>query len=192
MTANDDFDKQSFRNWLRTKELALPTSEDELRHLSSLQVRFPPSHWSDDIDWDEYHASAKELLPDPLFWDCVDECAPHGSDEGSNALEDLRGWKKERPRTKRSREYYRDFVAANESFLDESAYRMTILGMAFAYLKLEGWCPRELYEQCLRVIEDEKNLIPTGVIWSSSAEARLRALALCEGTLQSLPKALVD
>ena len=43
----------------------------------------------DDHDpWNEpshRHPRANELMQDPMFWDCVNELAPFGSDEGADA-----------------------------------------------------------------------------------------------------------
>ena len=43
------------------------------------------------------HPKAIELIPDEFFWDCVDELAPFGSDEGDMALAEYREWRKENP-----------------------------------------------------------------------------------------------
>ena len=43
------------------------------------------------------HARARELMVEPLFWDCVDEAAPFGSDEGSEAYYEWRTWREENP-----------------------------------------------------------------------------------------------
>ncbi|XZE52537.1 molybdate metabolism regulator [Planctomycetaceae bacterium SH139] len=43
------------------------------------------------------HARARELMVEPLFWDCVDEAAPFGSDEGSEAYYEWRNWRAENP-----------------------------------------------------------------------------------------------
>ena len=43
------------------------------------------------------HPRARELLVEPFFWDCVDELAPFGSDEGSDAYYAWRDWRAENP-----------------------------------------------------------------------------------------------
>ena len=43
------------------------------------------------------HPRARELMVEPLFWDCVDEGAPFGSDEGSDAYYEWRSWREENP-----------------------------------------------------------------------------------------------
>ena len=49
----------------------------------------------DCIDRDFAHERAKELVPEEFFWDCSDELAPFGSDEGDTALAEYRNWRKE-------------------------------------------------------------------------------------------------
>jgi uncharacterized protein YfeS len=39
------------------------------------------------------HPRARELMTEEFFWDCVDEEAPFGSDEGSDAYYEFRGWR---------------------------------------------------------------------------------------------------
>jgi len=36
-------------------------------------------------------------MREPLFWDCVDEAAPFGSDEGSDAYYEWREWRSDNP-----------------------------------------------------------------------------------------------
>ena len=43
------------------------------------------------------HPRARELMPEPLFWDCVDESTPFGSDEGNDAYYEWRSWREENP-----------------------------------------------------------------------------------------------
>jgi uncharacterized protein YfeS len=43
------------------------------------------------------HPRARELMVESLFWDCVDEGAPFGSDEGSDAYYEWRRWREVNP-----------------------------------------------------------------------------------------------
>ncbi|WP_442483540.1 molybdate metabolism regulator [Aeoliella sp. SH292] len=43
------------------------------------------------------HPRARQLMREPMFWDCVDEGAPFGSDEGSDAYYEWRRWRAENP-----------------------------------------------------------------------------------------------
>lgn len=43
------------------------------------------------------HPRARELMHEKLFWDCVDEGAPFGSDEGHQAYYEWRNWREKNP-----------------------------------------------------------------------------------------------
>ncbi|MEM7084211.1 MAG: molybdate metabolism regulator [Pseudomonadota bacterium] len=43
------------------------------------------------------HPRARELMTEPFFWDCVDEMAPFGSDEGAESYYEFRNWRLDRP-----------------------------------------------------------------------------------------------
>jgi len=45
------------------------------------------------IDKKHAHQRAKQLVSEDFFWDCVDELAPFGSDEGDMALSEFRRWR---------------------------------------------------------------------------------------------------
>jgi len=49
------------------------------------------------LDKKHGHPRAVELAPEPFFWDCGDELAPFGSDEGHTALGEFLGWRKKHP-----------------------------------------------------------------------------------------------
>lgn len=42
---------------------------------------------------EQAHPRARELMTEPFFWDCVDEEAPFGSDEGHDAYYEFRRWR---------------------------------------------------------------------------------------------------
>jgi uncharacterized protein YfeS len=49
------------------------------------------------IELERPHPRAVQIIPDDFFWDCSDELAPFGSDEGDTALSEFRDWRKENP-----------------------------------------------------------------------------------------------
>ncbi|MFK7933088.1 MAG: hypothetical protein AB8G22_06225 [Saprospiraceae bacterium] len=49
------------------------------------------------IQKEHAHKRAIELVPEEFFWDCVDELAPFGSDEGDMALSEYRRWRENHP-----------------------------------------------------------------------------------------------
>ena len=50
------------------------------------------------IDRDKAHQRARDLVSDEFFWDCGDELAPFGSDEGDTALAEFRQWRRKNPK----------------------------------------------------------------------------------------------
>ena len=51
------------------------------------------------IERENAHPRALQLIPDEFFWDCADELAPFGSDEGDTALDEFRGWRLKHPKS---------------------------------------------------------------------------------------------
>lgn len=51
----------------------------------------------DGIEIEKAHPRAIELVPEEFFWDCGDDLAPFGSDEGHTALEEWREWRRQSP-----------------------------------------------------------------------------------------------
>ncbi len=41
------------------------------------------------------HPRARQLMTEEFFWDCTDEEAPFGSDEGDTAYDEFRSWRKQ-------------------------------------------------------------------------------------------------
>ncbi len=50
------------------------------------------------IDKAKAHQRARDLISEEFFWDCGDELAPFGSDEGDTALAEFRDWRRENPK----------------------------------------------------------------------------------------------
>jgi uncharacterized protein YfeS len=46
------------------------------------------------------HSRARELMTEEFFWDCVDEEAPFGSDEGHDAYFEFRRWRRQNKKNK--------------------------------------------------------------------------------------------
>lgn len=60
----------------------------------------------DDTDHDPFnepetaHPKARELMTEEFFWDCADEEAPFGSDEGHDAYHEFRQWRQQNKKKK--------------------------------------------------------------------------------------------
>jgi uncharacterized protein YfeS len=60
-----------------------------------------------DVEYDDHdpwnepsrrHPRARQLVDDEALWDCANELAPFGSDEGADAYAEYRRWRSENPR----------------------------------------------------------------------------------------------
>jgi len=72
-------------------------SDDELINLANNMDNTAEDRYG--INKDYAHPNAIKLVPEEFFWDCVDELAPFGSDEGDMALAEYRDWRKLNPNT---------------------------------------------------------------------------------------------
>lgn len=86
------------------------------------------------IDKEHAHPRAIKLVPEEFFWDCTDELAPFGSDEGDTGLAEFRSWRGENPdapvieclRWTIESVGEMDFADYNESLLDRELIKQQI------------------------------------------------------------------
>jgi len=121
----------------RILEDVLPAITD--RDIATSLDWVPTTSMSEDHDpWNEpshRHPRAQELMAAAL-WDCVDEAAPFGSDEGADAYEDFREWRlknSDAPLMKCI-----EWVGDEENYSDEFTFDATIIATVLGQLVLEG------------------------------------------------------
>lgn len=150
-----------------------------------------------DIDWSYYHADARQRLDDPLYWDCVDDDAPHGNDTGADVLAMFRAWRK-RNKAKPAARFLpwlikewgiEDRVAAlshkhlttwvrNDEITLELIDQAAI-ALAFAQLKLEATVDAEAAATALASIDRQRDpMVHAQFGWTPrpEREARLRQM----------------
>lgn len=138
-----------------------------------------------DIDWEEFHPAARDLLDDPFFWDPTDDFSPNGNDTGADLLESYRDWLKRRKQAQPLRflerladEWgYESFAAIDDEHRDEAA-----VGLAFADIKLRGECDPEARALALVAIERQRRETEAAKKWKHRQE-QLRALEKIERKL---------
>jgi uncharacterized protein YfeS len=81
------------------------------------------------------HPRAQELMAAEL-WDCVDEDAPFGSDEGADAYEEFRAWREENPGAPLLECI--EWIGDESSYADAFTYDATIIATVLGQLVLEG------------------------------------------------------
>lgn len=116
---------------------------DELRRTS---VKAPVSTDDLDIDWAEYHPTARKVLKAAFYWSEIDDDAPHGNDTGSDLLAAFKRWNRRNP------------TASYDGYVDRLLSRWGLtrgriaddqldwirqeadIALAFAAIKLRGGC----------------------------------------------------
>lgn len=154
----DDFDLESFESFLREYLEQIPTSVEELEELEKhiktkkQKARAQLSEWDKlGIDWDEYFPRAQNLLPEPYLWSCGDEFAPNGNDTGADTFGLFRDWNKKN-KSKSPMVFLKQTLKGWEVDFDNpysdsytsQTYFQTVVGLAFASVKLRGECVEEL------------------------------------------------
>lgn len=88
--------------------------------------------------WNEVkdrHPRAQELMADDL-WDCTDEDAPFGSDEGADAYEEYRSWRVEHPGAPLSE--CLAWIGDESGYPDAFTYDATVIATVLGQLVCEG------------------------------------------------------
>jgi len=162
----DGFDFDSFLEWVALRFRDLPNTDQSLKEYAISLFSKPEepkkAESLDDllIDWSEYHPQARETLDDLFYWDCVNEYAPHGNDEGADVLEHFKHWRK-RNKTGDSRKFFerlmRNWGAIGKAeILQPSLYKDSLIGLAFAHLKIDSACPSWVRDEALKVLRERK------------------------------------
>lgn len=173
---SDDFDIDQFITDCR-QVLAVPfASVEEIRELDQVEIPVDDTlTWeSPEVDWTDkrYHSDARRILDDPRFWSRGDEFSPHGSDTGSDLLDDYL-----RNRVGQGEgEAYADRIIkewgvsathwdVTESVDCRKLYELNrqyytirnqvVLGVAFAELKTQATCSCGLAKKALRALQRE-------------------------------------
>lgn len=150
----DDFDFRAFRNWIDNRIDHLPTDSAQLAQLEFeiKTVRAAKnaalSEWEKlAIDFDDFHPESRSILDDPRLWDVCDDWSPNGNDTGADVLALYRDWCK-KSRTTLGEKFFKQLMLDWEVGLplepnDEYSsqmYHQSIVGLAFAQLKLHAKC----------------------------------------------------
>ncbi len=124
-----------------------------------------------EIDWTEYHPSARELLNDPFFWSSTDGRSPHGNDTGADLLADFRDWNRKDPNRDcwaffdqlisswgmtSQIESFRAKPVSDYSSQDEISlvvHDEAVVALAFAEIKLRGACSSRTADEALASID---------------------------------------
>ncbi len=167
----DDFNFDSFLEWAALRFKDLPSTDESLKEYATALNSKPEESkkaesWDDlHIDWSEYHPQARETLDDLFYWDCVNEYAPHGNDEGADVLEHFQRWRK-RNKTGDSKKFFerlmREWGVSNPPEDDlHDTYGPCLIGLAFAHLKVDAACPSWVRDEALKVLRGQRKNVKT-------------------------------
>lgn len=169
----------AFRHWISEARSSAPATQDELEDFEdwykaeAQRRRALLSPWEQlDVDWEDYHPAARELLDDPFFWDSCDEYAPHGNDTGADLLDVVRkaplaaadpksflrrvfdGWGMSASVDRALQKGRRDLTEEEETAL--YVWNQAVVALAFGLLKVRGSAPREAIELAVDVLTNEQ------------------------------------
>ena len=132
---------------------------------------------ADDHDpWNEpadRHPRARELMPEAL-WDCVDEDAPFGSDEGADAYSEYRQWRQQHPTAPLVDCIAR--IGDEAAYADAFTYDATIIATVLGQLVDEGKIDRDAKPFARTAIRRQA---------ASADEDRIRLLRLVEAAIEA-------
>lgn len=145
--------------WATIRLKDLPNSDESLKAyaMDVLNKEERERGWDDLVlDWSEYHPRAREILNDLFFWDCLDDLAPHGNDDGADLLERFKRWRKKSP-SGESKTFFdrlmREWGVSNgREIVTDDIYDCSAIALAFAHLKIDAACPKWAQDEALKAL----------------------------------------
>jgi uncharacterized protein YfeS len=196
-----EFNWVSFVDWFRTLKSDLPEAPAAIEAAvqsgaAVAQARLDAMDpWARlDIDWKTFHRDARKLLPDPWFWDGSEDFAPNGNDDGSDVLTFMQKRKKAADFTPTAfdrliAEFEFDPAGDPEALEDylQNHYFNLVVGITFAHVKLQGFCPVWLRDMALATMALETKIIHRDHPTWDHKDAKLAALERLTAALNACP-----
>lgn len=191
--SSDAFDLARFVSHCESALWRIPGSEEDLQDFAAeikaadQARRDAMSPWEKlDIDWDDYHPCARQILDEPFYWDCTDDFSPNGNDTGADLLEAYRDWLKSHRSGQplrfleglAKRWGYSGVDGMDENVLDEAS-----IALAFADIKLRGECDGDARRIAMISVVRQRTLAEGSPEWPHRGE-RLKTLDAIERKLQ--------
>ena len=183
---SDNFDISEFEEYLKHKLDTIPLDIERLEKIrevvaSRRKAAFEKlDEWQKlGIDWENFHSSAKEIVPLPFLWSCTDEFAPNGNDTGADTLEIFRKWNSKNRKksalkflSKLLNDWEIDINNPYDGEYSSYTYFQTTVGLAFASAKLRGECEQELKEKAVSAIDTYLDSIAVDTKWEYKEECQ--------------------
>ena len=122
---------------------------------------------------EDRHPRAQELMA-PELWDCVNEDAPFGSDEGADAYNEYRGWREQHPSAPLVDCI--SWIGDESNYGDEFTYDATIIATVLGQLVDEGRIDLDAKPFARRAVQRQA---------VTADEDRLRLLRLVESAIDA-------
>ncbi|MDY0282482.1 MAG: hypothetical protein RBR35_18195 [Salinivirgaceae bacterium] len=199
--SSDKFDTDKFISWLESNELALPKNEAELKQIADElelyeeEKRAAMDDWQKlGIDWIDFHPNARKILDLPFYWECANDFSPNGNDTGADVLGMYRDWRKKH-KGKSSQIFFEQLlkewnVSLNPKPSDEFSIQThddSAIGLAFAHLKLDSYCPEWLRDLALTAIARQEKFIRTEYSSWNLFDERMETFTLMRRKLEGSP-----
>lgn len=197
---SDDFDLQAFVDFIESKIEKLPVTEGEFIQLQKkLEAERERKLASMDeweklgIDWIDYHPDSRKILDSPFFWHCADDFSPNGNDTGADVLGFYEKWRKMN-RDGDGISFFEKLMAdwgvslplnLDDDFSRET-YEESIVGLAFAQIKIDGDSQQKVSELALKTIRSMRERIEELHKDWDLYDERIRTLYLMETKLKGL------
>ena len=160
-----------------------------------------------EIDWDQYHPKAREVLDEPFFWETANDLAPNGNDTGADLLEDYRRWDKRNatasPLVFLDRLMKKwDIKPIDWSITDKEMVRKlereepialsvcneAAIGLAFAVLKMRATCPPDVVQRGLVALKRTAAAVKDSTLSNEVKASWEVALGKMRAKLESLQR----
>ena len=169
----DGFDSAGFLAAAERLADTLPTDREEATQLVDRRrerqaAKQAADPWAAvDVDWDDFHPTAKEILDDPWYWSSGHDWAPHGNDAGADVLHAMTkqpqsAWTFVKESMDTLTRNGTDWMATESALAlgianaDEQMYMIceqTLLAVAFAEIKLSGNCSDHFLQMALNALQ---------------------------------------
>ena len=150
------------------------------------------------IDWEDFHPRARDILDEVFYWDCTDDFAPNGNDTGADVLELYQEWRTEnqqRPAGAFFDQLMSEWdvsIPANGDKFSLTTFEESIVGLAFAQLKIDGDCEAEIRTRALDSLAQQRQRTQElHRDWALFGE-RMRTLQLLESKLKAVPPPVAE
>jgi uncharacterized protein YfeS len=166
----DHFNYEEFNIFINRKINILPANDVEFLELrEGLDLERKRKLASMDeweklgIDWSDFCPAARVILNSTFFWECANDFSPNGNDTGADVLSFYQNWRKKN-RTKPAITFFNKLMkdwGVDLSFIEKDdfsreAYEQSIIGLAFAQLKVDGAYDSEIGLLALNAIEKSR------------------------------------